>query len=139
MRDMKNRITANLPALDFYNTFLFYRDLGFSVCFQDTNWMILKRMLSEGNSEETLEIEFFLHPTLNPKTSCFSACIRLDSIVLLDSLHETWSSISLPEKGIPRISSPVNESYGFRIFTLVDPNGSLLRCLAPMTVSMARS
>jgi hypothetical protein len=55
---MSERITANLPAIDFDATAEFYMKLGFEVDFKDTGWMILSR--------GALEIEFFPYPDLNP-------------------------------------------------------------------------
>jgi len=119
---MVERVTANLPARDFEETARFYEALGFSVDFRDTGWMIL--------SCGPLEIEFFLYPELKPSESWFSACVRVDNV---DGLYSAWSSFRLPEKGIPRMTKPKDEPWGFRAFALVDPNGSLLRCMSPLT------
>jgi catechol 2,3-dioxygenase-like lactoylglutathione lyase family enzyme len=114
---MRDRITANLPARSLSDTALFYGALGFSVMFRDEGWMILRR--------GDMEIEFFPHPELDPAVSWFSACVRVAD---LDRLFSEWSRAGLPESGIPRLTAPVDEG-GFRVFALVDPNGSLLRCM----------
>lgn len=116
---MGDRITANLPARSFDETALFYGTLGFEVAFRDQGWMILRR--------GDLEIEFFPHPELDPAASWFSACVRVADV---DRLFAEWSGAGLPTRGIPRMTEPADEAHGLRIFALVDPNGSLLRCIS---------
>jgi catechol 2,3-dioxygenase-like lactoylglutathione lyase family enzyme len=118
---MTDVITANLPARNFDETARFYERLGFQIGFQDEDWMILSR--------GSLEIEFFPHPELEPHTSWFSACVRVADV---DRLYRDWSSAGLPDHGIPRMTAPLDEPWGFRMFALVDPNGSLLRCMSPL-------
>lgn len=36
------QMTANLPAIDFSETALFYQYLGFSVQYQSSEWMIMR-------------------------------------------------------------------------------------------------
>ena len=117
---MRDRVTANLPARSFDETAAFYAALGFRVTHRDESWMILSR--------DALEIEFFPHPELNPAESWFSACVRVAD---LDGLHRAWDAAGLPGQGIPRLTEPRLEPFGLRMFALVDPNGSLLRCLGP--------
>lgn len=119
---MGDVITANLPSRDFEETARFYEKLGFDVGFRDEGWMILSR--------GPLEIEFFPHAELNPFESWFSACVRVADI---DALYRAWSEVGLPEHGIPRLTKPQDEDWGFRMFALVDPNGSLLRCMSPLS------
>ncbi len=117
---MRERVTANLPARSFDETAAFYAALGFGVVFRDEAWMILSR--------GALEIEFFPHPGLDPTASWFSACVRVADA---DRLHAEWSAAArLPEGGIPRMTGPADGPSGIRMFALVDPNGSLLRCLS---------
>ena len=118
---MGDRVTANLPAISFEETEAFYRALGFERGFRDEGWMILTR--------GPLEIEFFPHPDLKPAESWFSACVRVSDV---DALHAAWSTAGLPEAGIPRMTPPKDEPFGFRMVALVDCNGSLLRCLSPL-------
>ena len=118
---MPDRVTANLPARDLDETAKFYQRLGFAVDFKDEGWMIMTR----GN----LELEFFPHPDLNPHESWFSACVRVDDV---DGLYREWSGAGLPEQGIPRLTAPQDEEWGHRMCALIDPNGSLLRCMSPL-------
>jgi hypothetical protein len=118
---MRDRVTANLPAISFDQTALFFRVLGFTVKFRDAHWMIMSR--------GELEIEFFPHPALKPNESWFSACVRVADI---DALFREWNSLGLPNNGIPRLTNPVDEPSGLRMCALVDCNGSLLRCMSPI-------
>ena len=118
---MADRVTANLPAIDFEQTERFFCALGFKRGFRDEGWMILSR--------GDLEIEFFPHPQLNPAESWHSACVRVADV---DALHAAWSGAGLPDQGIPRLTTPKDEPFGFRMFALIDCNGSLLRCLSPL-------
>jgi hypothetical protein len=115
---LPDRITANLPAIDFLATEQFYARLGFETEFRDAGWMIMSR--------GALEIEFFPYPDLDPSQSAFSACVR---VAALDDLYRDWWRAALPVSGIPRLTAPKLEPFGMRMFALVDPNGSLLRCI----------
>jgi catechol 2,3-dioxygenase-like lactoylglutathione lyase family enzyme len=117
---MRERVTANLPARSLDETAAFYDALGFAVAFRDQGWLILRR--------GELEIEFFPHPGLDPWTSWFSACVRVADA---DRLRAEWGGAGLPSDGIPRMTTVADEPSGWRSFALVDPNGSLLRCLSP--------
>lgn len=113
-----DRITANLPSRDFDATEAFYRRLGFDTAFKDDGWMILRR--------GALELEFFPHQH-DPRRNAFSACVRVDD---LDALYGEFAVDGLPRDrtSIPRITPPETQ-HGLRMFALVDPEGSLLRCI----------
>jgi hypothetical protein len=115
---MPDRITANLPARNFDETTKFYEALGFTVSYKDVQWMILRR--------GPLELEFFPFPDLDPHTSSFSACVRVDD---LDGLYEEFLTAGLPNTSIPRMTPPRTETFGLRFFSVVDLDGSLLRCI----------
>ncbi len=117
---MTDRITANLPSRDTAATAAFYEKLGFTTGYNDGGWMIINR--------GTLELEFFHHPDLNPKESCFSACVRVDD---LDALYEEFIKAGLPDDcwSIPRIGKINVEPHGIRLFAVIDPEESLLRCI----------
>lgn len=116
---MSDRITANLPFRDARETIHFYQALGFVVDYQDAQWLIMTR--------GPLELEFFPYPDLSPPDSAFSACVR---VAALDALYTQWSSVGLPDVGVPRLQGPPwSIADGLRMFALIDPNGSLLRCL----------
>ena len=115
-----DRITANLPSRDFERTQAFYGALGFAPVYRDEGWMILRR--------GPLEIEFFPHPECNPKTSWFSACVRVDDP---DELLAKWQAVGLPgdHMSIPRLTGFFKHEGAPRMFALVDEDGSLLRCI----------
>ena len=117
---MPDRVTANLPARSFDETERFWTALGFERAHRDDGWMILVR--------GSLEIEFFPHPELDPTDSWFSACVRAADI---DALHGAWRSAVTPGDGVARITDPRDEPFGLRMFALIDPNGSLVRCMGP--------
>ena len=115
-----DRATANLPSRDLDRTEAFYKALGFETGFKDDGWMIMRR--------GTVEIEFFPHAELDPRTSCFSACFRVDD---LDALYAAFSAAALSKEcwSIPRIDEPETKPWGMRMFHVVDLDGSLLRCI----------
>lgn len=115
---MSNRITANLPSRDFDATIGFYAGLGFDLIYRDDHWLILER--------GPLELEFFPHPELDPASSSFSACIRVDDLA---ALYRDFSAAGLPGHGIPRLEPIRPIVDGLEMFALVDPDGSLLRGL----------
>lgn len=117
---MADRITANLPARDLAATSAFYDRLGFSETFRDDGWMILRR--------GPLMLEFFPHPEVDPWSSWFSACIRVDDP---DALLAEWRQAGLPSdpKSIPRLTGFFKHGGAPRMFALVDENGSLLRVI----------
>jgi catechol 2,3-dioxygenase-like lactoylglutathione lyase family enzyme len=117
---MADRVTANLPARDLAETEAFWARLGFVTEFRDQGWMILSR--------GPLEIEFFPAPDLVPGDSWHSACIRVDD---LDALYAAFRGAGLSDdpRAIPRLTPPRLEPFGLRMFALLDPNGSLIRCL----------
>jgi catechol 2,3-dioxygenase-like lactoylglutathione lyase family enzyme len=119
---VSDRVTANLPSRDFGATAAFYARLGFTVGYRSEAWMILDR--------GPLEIEFFPHPGLDPAASWFSACVR---VAELDALRAGWETAGVPvaEGAVPRMTGTTRIAPDLRMFAVVDPDGSLLRCLGP--------
>jgi len=118
---MADRATPNLPSRDFAVTSDFYRALGFVEQFRDDGWMILVR--------GDLVLEFFPFPDLDPATSSFSSCLRLDDV---DAFYDACVAAGIPEidRGWPRLHPPAQDPSGLRIGALVDPDCSLLRLIA---------
>lgn len=112
--------TPNLPSRDFEATLQFYRALGFEDTWRDEGWMILKR--------DSITLEFFPHPELDPTTSWFSCCLRLDD---LDGFYGVCLAANITEgtTGAPRLHKPKLEESGLRIGALIDPDGTLLRLI----------
>ncbi|MES2904353.1 MAG: bleomycin resistance protein [Pseudomonadota bacterium] len=115
---MTDHATPNLPSRDFSVTSAFYAALGFVEGWRDEGWMILER--------GGLKLEFFPHPELDPLTSWFSCCLRLDD---LDAFYAAALAAGIPETrhGQPRLHPPAVENSGMRIAYLVDPDGTLVR------------
>jgi len=115
-----DQATPNLPARNFEATALFYAALGFAEVWRDDGWMILKH--------GDLTLEFFPFPDLDPLTSSFSCCLRLDD---LDTLYAACVAAGVPERnrGQPRLTPPQREASGLTIAYLVDPDGTLLRLI----------
>ncbi|MCG6120123.1 MAG: hypothetical protein MEP44_05710 [Blastomonas sp.] len=113
--------TPNLPSRSFDQTEQFYARLGFEREWRDDGWMILVR--------GGLTLEFFPHPQLDPATSWFSCCLRMNDI---DALCDMALQADVPEaaQGLPRIHLPKVEPSGERIAYLVDLDGTLLRLVA---------
>ena len=118
---MANRATPNLPSRDLRATLAFYTRLGFVEEYGDKGWLILSR--------EGATLEFFPFPELDPATSSFSCCLRLDDV---DAFYETCVAAGLPvtTQGWPRLHPPRLEESGLRIGALIDLDATLLRLVA---------
>lgn len=117
---MADHATPNLPSRNFDATATFYGQLGFQVQFRDTGWMILERA--------GMTLEFFPHPELDPLTSWFSCCLRLDD---LDDFYAQCKTAGVPEagRGHPRLHPPQPDEWGGTLAALVDPDGTLIRLI----------
>ena len=69
---MVNRATPNLPSRDLAATAEFYTRLGFVEEYRDAGWLILTR--------DGATLEFFTFFDLDPATSSFGCCLRLDDV-----------------------------------------------------------
>lgn len=112
--------TPNLPARDFEATSKFYASLGFVEGWRDEGWMILDR--------GGLKLEFFPFPDLDPFSSSFGSCLRLDDLA---SFYAGAREAGIAEAcgGQPRLTPPRKEASGLTIAYLIDPDGSLLRLI----------
>ncbi|EKE4044261.1 hypothetical protein L4O28_006742, partial [Pseudomonas aeruginosa] len=100
---MADHVTPNLPSRDFDVTEAFYAKLGFATSWKDRGWMILQR--------GGLQLEFFPYPDLDPATSSFGCCLRLDD---LDAMVALVNAAGAEEKstGWPRFKAPQLEASG---------------------------
>lgn len=94
---MPDHATPNLPSRDFDRTEAFYAALGFEQSWRDHGWMILKR--------GGLALEFFPFPDLDPATSSFGCCLRLDD---LDGFYAACEAAGIREGAVqpPRLHRP---------------------------------
>lgn len=115
---MADHATPNLPSRDFALTEAFYTSLGFRSDYRSSDWMILSR--------GGLTVEFFFYPDLDPATSSFGCCFRLDD---LDGFCTTVLAAGVPDRriGWPRIHPAQREAWGGRVAYLVDLDGTLVR------------
>lgn len=114
---MQDYISANLPAISFESTRLFYEFLGFECAYQSEQWMIMRK--------DSLILEFFHHPTLEAKSSWFSACLR--TYVMHDLFHY-WNTLDWSKFPDARITE-IQDLGEIEMFCVIDPNGSLIRCI----------
>lgn len=120
MRSVTDTATPNLPSRDFEATSAFYGSLGFSEAYRDDGWMILQR--------GEVVLEFFPFPDIDPGTSSFGCCLRLDDV---DAFYRVCLDAGLPDTatGFPRVHPPRQDVSGLRIGALLDRDGTLLRLI----------
>ncbi len=121
---MSDHATPNLPSRDFDATAAFYAQLGFECGYKDGGWMILHR----GPPDNRVVLEFFPYPDLDPASSSFSCCIRLDNLPAMMAQLDA-SDIPLKNRGIPRYHAAKKEASGLVIGYLNDLDGSLIRLI----------
>jgi catechol 2,3-dioxygenase-like lactoylglutathione lyase family enzyme len=117
---MGDRATPNLPSRDLAATSAFYARIGFVEGFRDDGWLILDR--------HGITLEFFPFAEVDPGSSWFSCCLRLDDV---DAFFEACLSAGIPltDRGWPRLHRPEVEASGLRIGALIDQDGTLLRLI----------
>ena len=115
---MTDRAVPNLPSRNFDVTEAFYAALGFATEFRADGWMIMAR--------GSLALEFFPYPDLDPASSSFSACLRMDD---MRAFYDQCVAVSIPVQntGWPRLHPPKREASGLTIAYLTDPDCTLLR------------
>lgn len=123
---MTNYVAANLPAIDFTQTIVFYQQLGFAVHFQSEQWLILQ---NDQSTHGILEIEFFPYPSLDPKQSYFSASVWVQDLDTLKALYTSWVALDWSNNADPTRITEIEQMGQLHIFNVIDVNGSLLRCL----------
>jgi hypothetical protein len=118
---MADKATPNLPSRDFDATITFFGPLGFDLTYRDAHWMILAR----GGAI----LEFFPYPDLDPATSSFGSCLRLDDA---DLFYSTCVGAGIAETSVgwPRLHPLRMEPWGGRVGALIDLDGTLLRIIS---------
>jgi catechol 2,3-dioxygenase-like lactoylglutathione lyase family enzyme len=107
-----------LPCRSVGATTEFYRRLGFEGGAHEFNaeYAIFRR--------GTIELHFFTHRELVP-TASFAGCyIR---VLDVEKIYRACSLTELPKSGIPRMERLEDKPWGLREFSIVDPDGNLLR------------
>ena len=107
-----------LPSRDFDETVAFYTQIGFQETgrWEDMEYLIMVM--------DKVELHFFGHRALDPKTNVCAAYIRSSNV---DALNDTLTGLDLPQTGIPRLHPVEDKPWGMRELALVDLNGTLLR------------
>lgn len=116
-RRVTDRAQPNLPSGDLARTSAFYRAFGFTVRFADDGWLILRR--------GTVELEFFLHPAVDPLTSAAMCTIRVRDVdELWQAIRDT--GVPIADTGHPRLHPVVMQPFGMRAGFLIDQDGTQL-------------
>lgn len=115
---MSDHATPNLPSRDFDVTVTFYRRIGFTTLYRDSSWLTL--------GMGTVVVDFFPFPDLDPATSSFCCCLRLDDVDAFGARCEV-AGVPRSSYGWPRLELPTAGPTGVRIGALLDPDASLLR------------
>jgi catechol 2,3-dioxygenase-like lactoylglutathione lyase family enzyme len=107
-----------LPSRSIPATTAFYARLGFEGGAHafDPGYAILRR--------GAVELHFFSHPALVPADSWAGCYIRVADV---DAFHRACLPAGLPARGIPRMDSLEDKTWGLREFAIVDEDGNLLR------------
>jgi len=115
-----DRATPNLPMRDVERTSRFYAALGFVERYRSDAWLILDR--------GTITLEFFAFADLDPATSSFGCCVRVDDLA---ALYAACQRAGVPERttGWPRLEPPRVQPWGGTVAALLDPDGTLLRLI----------
>ena len=109
-----------LPSRDFDETRAFYEAIGFRAWFRGGGVNSSYEILSRGH----LVVHFFLERGMDAAKNESACYLRVTDA---DQFHSVCSVLNLPQAGIPRLTSPRDEPWGMREFTIVDPSGNLLR------------
>ncbi|PKE31053.1 bleomycin resistance protein [Rahnella sp. AA] len=117
---MTDYATPNLPSRNFDATQRFYGSLGFTPTYVDDGWLIMTR--------SGITLEFFLHVDLDPLTSWFSCCLRVDDT---DAIFDAFiaAGIGQDTKSHPCIYLPKMQPFGLKMGAMIDIDGTLLRVI----------
>ena len=116
-------IIPTLPSRDLDETRAFYGALGFKpVATEDAPDDYL--VLGFGPAE----LHFFAAASVDPAGTVSGCCIRVPDA---DRVHGRFAGAGLPATGTPRLTALADRPWGQREFTVVDPDGNLIRVCAP--------
>jgi catechol 2,3-dioxygenase-like lactoylglutathione lyase family enzyme len=116
-------IIPTLPSRNLNETRAFYGALGFKpIASEDRDGYLV---LGFGPAE----LHFFAAADLDPASSVSGCCIRVADA---DRVHGRFATAGLPATGTPRLTALADRPWGQREFTLVDPDGNLIRVCAPL-------
>ena len=107
-----------LPCRSVAATTEFYRRLGFQggAHASNSDYAIFRR--------GPIELHFFAHRELVPAESFAGCYIRVRDV---QGLYDDCVTAGLPGQGLPRMDRLEDKPWGLREFSVVDPDGNLLR------------
>jgi catechol 2,3-dioxygenase-like lactoylglutathione lyase family enzyme len=105
-----------LPSRNLDETRTFYGKLGFTAWFQGREWRD-DEIISRGD----LVVHFFAAPEGEHNAGCYWR------VKDADRFYQQCTALNLPAEGVPRLTTPVDQPWVMREFTLVDPSGNLVR------------
>lgn len=109
-----------LPARNLNETRAFYERLGF----QAAGWWPTAfggyAILRRGD----LSMHFFSFANISPAENYAQCYWRVKDV---DALHEEFLATGLPGSGMPRLEPVEDKAWGMREFSVIDPNGNLIR------------
>lgn len=109
-----------LPSRDLAETRAFYEAIGFRPWFRGGGVNPQYEIMSRGH----LVVHFFRERDLVPTKNDASCYLRVTDA---DGFYRACEVLHLPASGVPRLSTPRDEEWGMREFTIIDPSGNLLR------------
>jgi catechol 2,3-dioxygenase-like lactoylglutathione lyase family enzyme len=109
-----------LPSRDLHETRAFYERLGFHAAgWWPTDfggYAILRR--------GDLSMHFFLFADISPARNYAQCYWRVQDV---DALYQEFDAAGLSRSGTPRLDPIEDRDWGMREFSIVDPNGNLVR------------
>jgi catechol 2,3-dioxygenase-like lactoylglutathione lyase family enzyme len=109
-----------LPARDLNETRAFYERLGF----QAAGWWPTEfggyAILHRGD----LNMHFFSFKDISPAQNYAQCYWRVNDV---DALYAEFRAAGLSRSGTPRLESVEDKPWGMREFSVIDPNGNLVR------------
>lgn len=107
-----------LPSRDLDETVAFYALVGFG---ESGRWPESYLIVAHPVG---IELHFFWHPRLSPRSNDHGAPVRFDTAAEIDALHAEWATADL---GGGTLTTPDDTDFGLREFALLDPMRNLLR------------
>ncbi len=108
-----------LPSRNLDETRAFYGRLGFTAWFHGRSWPDYE-IVSRGQ----LVVHFFAEPGLAADQNNAGCYWRVTDA---DEFYRVCAAVTPTSEGIPRLTTPMDQPWGMREFTLVDPSGNLVR------------
>ena len=109
-----------MPARDLFETRAFYERLGFQAAGWWPNEFGGYACLVRGD----LRMHFFAFADISPEHNYAQCYWRVQDV---DALYAELHAAGLPKSGTPRLGPLEDRPWGMREFSIIDPNGNLVR------------